>query len=345
MKLAILYLGSRGAGIDLTKLICSEFNKKNIPATLFSKENHTTNPSDNFVNIVMPKSRFLAFMGFRKNAAKKRIIQESKKRGINTLIIPMAHPWDLSFQKTLRAMGIRIIRIVHDPEKHPGDIWPRDKDILKLCNVDGILTLSHYTAGKLAGTNARVIASCVPNLNQLANTQEQNFLGIFGYDLIIGRHKKYQNTKNVINWWIKLPTPVKQNRKLLIAGEINKKTSAQYKDFKDVIFYEKWLSVKEFNSILENADRVLCLYVEASQSGIITAAQNKKIPVLASNVGGLSEQIELFGGGLIADVHDKNDWQEKYHEINLGKISRYKQKNMTQMFLKDLFTLIKSVRI
>jgi glycosyltransferase involved in cell wall biosynthesis len=63
----------------------------------------------------------------------------------------------------------------------------------------------------------------------------------------------------------------------------------------------RWLSHDEMASILSRYDLVAATHTEASQSGVIAAAFGAGVPVIATPVGGLVEQVTPGVTGIVAD--------------------------------------------
>jgi glycosyltransferase involved in cell wall biosynthesis len=286
----------------------------------------------------------MAALGVGRGKAFKRILEECRDKNIKIILVPMAHPWDLWFQDELKMHAIKLIRIIHDAERHPGDLWPRSTDIRKMCRAESVVTLSSFTASRLGKYKAKIFVSCHPELqyvSSIVNSEKEN--KNFPYDLIIGRQKKYQNTFKVVKWWAKLPENTKMNRKLIVAGKLNFKTRIALVGTKNVSFENRWLSDGDFGNLVSNASRIVCIYKEASQSGIVSAAQSKKVPVLVSNVGGLPEQIEKFGGGRIAALESQADWQSQYESLSSADIFGEKQQSATIIFMQSILESIEFV--
>jgi glycosyltransferase involved in cell wall biosynthesis len=341
-RIGILYLGSNGAGVNFAKLLSKEFPSYGREVVLFKRTNLLfDHPLLEMVNIDLPKRKFFAFLGAGQRKAFNKIKFECQTRNIKTIIIPMAHPWDLRFQSKLRSCGIRMIRVIHDPSRHPGDIWPTDSAIKSMCEVEALVTLSQYTASKLETDTSKVTVSCHPELQYSKGNRPNNHSSAqSNYDLIIGRQKKYQNTVQVVKWWARLPKELTNNRTLIVAGKLGLVPKFLLRKEKNVVFKNQWLSDEEFEKLILNSSRVLCLYTEASQSGIVAATQSLKIPVLVSDVGGLPEQIHRFGGGVIVPIRRQSEWQEMYSQLNEIAPASFKGESPTDIFMRDILKAI-----
>ena len=92
------------------------------------------------------------------------------------------------------------------------------------------------------------------------------------------------------------------NIKLRIAGngEITyEEKSLINKMQKNIELHIGWIDDKEISSLIEDVDMLILPYIEASQSGVIPLSYSFGKMVVATNVGGLSEQIYNNTGLLI----------------------------------------------
>ena len=68
---------------------------------------------------------------------------------------------------------------------------------------------------------------------------------------------------------------------------------------KNIELHIGWIDDKEISSLIEDVDMLILPYIEASQSGVIPLSYSFGKMVIATNVGGLSEQIYNNTGLLI----------------------------------------------
>ena len=73
-------------------------------------------------------------------------------------------------------------------------------------------------------------------------------------------------------------------------------------DMPGVTVVNRWIAEPEIPGILAQADILVAPYLEASQSGVIAAALAAGLPVVATPVGGLVEQVFSGHTGVIADA-------------------------------------------
>ena len=76
-----------------------------------------------------------------------------------------------------------------------------------------------------------------------------------------------------------------------------------YRDLSNVTIINRWIEDREVESIFLGHNLILiCPYKEGSQSGVIQVARDYGIPMIVTNVGGLSEQVENEITGLVTNV-------------------------------------------
>lgn len=63
--------------------------------------------------------------------------------------------------------------------------------------------------------------------------------------------------------------------------------------------FRGWVPEESIEGVVEGFDLLILPYIEASQSGVLAVAAGRGIPVIATPVGGLSEQVLASGGGVV----------------------------------------------
>lgn len=63
-----------------------------------------------------------------------------------------------------------------------------------------------------------------------------------------------------------------------------------------------WIDEGEIGSILDGFDVLALPYIEASQSGVLSLGVGRGIPVVATPIGGLKDQVLETGGGILSDA-------------------------------------------
>ena len=76
-----------------------------------------------------------------------------------------------------------------------------------------------------------------------------------------------------------------------------------------------WVAPDAIGDILANADAIALPYLEASQSGVIAAAYGARVPVVATPVGGLTEQIVDGETGTLAQSTSAADFADAVRQL------------------------------
>jgi len=99
-----------------------------------------------------------------------------------------------------------------------------------------------------------------------------------------------------------------KNVKLIAAGYCEKYyfDITEYKNCSYIEIANRFIPDNELVTLIQNALFVVCPYIDATQSGVVMSAFAFNIPVLATNVGGLSEYVEHLKSGYIVPPKDIN---------------------------------------
>lgn len=216
--------------------------------------------------------------------------------------------WDLAAIPTLRRRESRFILILHDAEFHPGDSYPLRQKILgwEVAAADALIVLSDHVA-QAAKRLYRFQADRIWNVP----------LGVssFGSDdpaprafpsnrpvrlLFFGRIVKYKGIGQLLDAYQILRKnghPVELD--LVGSGDLAP-YSSQLASLPDISIINTWVDDDQIARTLTRADIVLLPYIEASQSGVAAAALTAGLPIVATPVGGLVEQVQHCQTGIIA---------------------------------------------
>lgn len=122
--------------------------------------------------------------------------------------------------------------------------------------------------------------------------------------------------------------------KVIIAGKSNSKSRYLFKKLSkiDNVYLDiRNLTNDEFTAYLKVSDVVILPYKNISQSGLLLSAIFEKVPVLVSNVGGLSEPFEIGQIGWILDELNEATLA-KYMEflvLNKNRVKDIKNNSLT----------------
>jgi len=122
--------------------------------------------------------------------------------------------------------------------------------------------------------------------------------------LFFGRIREYKGLEVLISAFPIIKNAVPQ-AKLLIVGEGDiAPYRSKLSELQDVEVINRWINDDEVNEIFLKSNILVLPYIDSTQSGIIPIAYMFKIPVVATKVGGIPEQIEDGRTGLLVNPGD-----------------------------------------
>ena len=150
--------------------------------------------------------------------------------------------------------------------------------------------------------------------------------------LFFGRIDKYKGIENLLRAY---QCVSENNLPLVIAGggELSSEEKELYSQSKNVMLLNRFISDSEMLWMLKNALCVVLPYIEASQSGVLPIAYYYGVPVIVSDVPGLTQFVENGTTGIVASdvkalaeamditnrgvLGDMGNNAKKYYEDNL----------------------------
>jgi glycosyltransferase involved in cell wall biosynthesis len=206
----------------------------------------------------------------------------------------------------LRGRGRRIIFGLHDPEFHPGE-WTWFKAAARFAGIscsDGLLTWS-----KAAQTvvRQRLRSSHMPCFASVHGAygepvSEPRSLKPEGPVTLafFGRIQPYKGVDLLLSAVQMLEETAAGRYQLVIYGEGRLPSDPDPATMSQVEVHNRWVEDAEVSSILRGVDIMVLPYVEASQSGVLALAMAAGVPSVVTPVGGLAEQINGSGAGVVA---------------------------------------------
>ena len=125
-----------------------------------------------------------------------------------------------------------------------------------------------------------------------------------GRFLCFGRIRRYKGLNNLIEIIKRTPEIIYH-----IVGEPDEESMTyveELRSYHNVILQAEEVSDEEMHRVFENADWVVLPYAAATQSGVIVDAYRLSRPVIAFNVGAISEQVEDGKTGFLVPEGDVN---------------------------------------
>lgn len=350
MRISIIYLGRRGAGGKISFELARALSRVQDVFVVLSRQAENLNGWGNLlverVEVHTYRGAVGALASLLFPAAIQRVAKMVRQATPDMLLFPLFHPWNAIIQRKLSMLPSVVF--VHDPRPHPD--------------------LTGWFYEKLENASIRRAARCVvmsealkPALVQRGVSPEKIDvipLGLFEYNtasrpkktpnayptlLFFGRVVPYKGVDTLLE----AVAGVAQYRPvhLLLAGEGNLKP---FRSLLNAIpsteIINRWIGEDEIASIFSRADLVVLPYTSASQSGIIPLAAGFSLPVIATQTGGIPEQIRHgYSGWLVqpgsaqalaemidhvlnhpmeAEAAGQRLYEEYAHQRNWNKIAR-----------------------
>ena len=307
IPLSIVYLGRRGGGAKIASLISKELaNSKifSITSICIRRDNELRSEYDQskltilFDNLLSIRT---ILKTTRYAITPKRLLADLRIKPTDHCLVPMMSPLGLLIEGILKLQGVKVIRLIHDFEKHPGDKWPPTfliKSIIK--RSDFIITLSHEIALKISSLNSNIRTSVYlhPVFDFDApiafRTQEKRYI------LFIGRIRRYKGVLNLLSAFSQL---FGNDIDLVIAGE----GKIRLKKQPNVTLINRWLKESEITELIQNAEVIVFPYLEASQSGFLPYCVNKSKKIVITPLPGLLEQVLHYDNVFVTQGFEARD--------------------------------------
>lgn len=144
---------------------------------------------------------------------------------------------------------------------------------------------------------------------------------------ISGVQNAYKGTDILIKAWASSPLLYNSDKCVLVI--MGKNAGINYdgvSSFSNVIIINRFFSEEEQRSLFDATDVLLLPYVQISQSGVLLSALPYRIPLLVSNIGGLSETLDEADLGWIIEAGNVDELANKliYLVQNHEEIKRIK---------------------
>jgi glycosyltransferase involved in cell wall biosynthesis len=306
--IALVYWGRLGAGAALMSQIAEAMARDARFDLYLSPSLNSELPLDFPAARLMPIRTFGGVPGFLARTLVlprtiRRLVHDLKARHIRAVITIMPHVWGLAFQRAAKQADIRTVLIVHDADPHPGERRPMLDRLVRreMQGSDRIVTFSNHVADRL------VLRGDVPE-NRIARLYHPIFR--FGAQpaaephkpfrlLFFGRILPYKGVGMLLEAFARLKAE-EMDISLTVVGRGAIDAPAKLMTQPGLTIRTGWVAPDAIGGILAGADAIALPYLEASQSGVVAAAFGAGLPVVATPVGGLKEQVEDGATGVLA---------------------------------------------
>ncbi len=317
MRLLLWYWGRRGGGAQFTLGLARALAARpGIDIALSVSAQCELAPEFRALGVPMEEvETYSGLLGFAAALpripflARRLVAQAKGRQGVDAVISGMTHLFTPLVAPALARAGIAFIPVVHDAAPHPGDFalawdWRLGQEL-------GVAR----AAVALSGPVAAALAVRVPGLPIIRMALPALLASGPGAPLplvpfppagdgprllFFGRFRAYKGL-DLLRDAFAIFRAMHPAASLRVVGEGDAEACAPgLAALPGVSVETRWVAEAEIPGLLAGADAVVLPYREASQSGIAPQALAMGIPLVATPVGGLTEQVLEGAGGLVA---------------------------------------------
>jgi glycosyltransferase involved in cell wall biosynthesis len=312
-RVMLLYWGRRGLSRLVVEVARATLASETLSATLsVSRQNENFAAFTELGDGVMLVDTFATHLGalmqaWRVPIIRKRLLRHIAAHRPQVVIELMPHVWSSFIAPAIKSAGVRYVTVVHDADPHPGD--HRTATVQWLAKrtrrqADLIVTLSGAVAGRLLAERQvphdKICTLFHPDLDfagrhVLEPPRPGEPLRLFFF----GRIMPYKGLPLFLDMVDKLREDgiVVQ---VGVFGEGSLGPCARRLSAMGAEVINRWLTEVEIGALLPRFHAIVLSYVEASQSGVAAAAFGAGLPVIATPVGGIVEQVQDGINGVLA---------------------------------------------
>ena len=225
---------------------------------------------------------------------------------IDLVVCTMPAIWDMAVLKVIRDLNLPFIVVVHDATPHPGDSYPfRHLGMRReMAAADGLIVLSNHVKQQVMARHPIPEDSIwtmphgafefgAKHHRQLDHSRPIRLL-------FLGRIVAYKGLDLLLDAYRLLKEQgANVTLEVMGSGDISP-YSAQLDALSGVTLINQWVDEGDIGAALSRNDVMVLPYREASQSGVAASAATAGMPMIATPVGGLTEQVVDGMTGVIA---------------------------------------------
>lgn len=314
MNISVIYLGTKGAGpiysFEMVReLVRRNYNIQCIISSYIENYNRwaklaVDNSNIELITVDTYRDKKEFFFSLFKFSLFHKLIKAINSFHPSYIYVPMAFMWEFMIIPFVSKKVIKI-KTMHDVIAHSGKYQSlfQLKINLSYRYYDKFVILSELFRRFLINkgiSDSNIIHIPHANFDYYSNSLFVSSSTPKQIIVFFGTISKYKGIDRLLSAFSKLHKDY-PNYKLLIAG---KGDMHPYKELlkdieNNVILYNRWIDDEEVSEIIQQIDFLVLPYIDASQSGVIPLAYSFEKPVIATNVGGLSEQVTEETGILV----------------------------------------------
>lgn len=300
-----LYWGRRGAGgrLLLDLALAAQRDPRNKVIVSVSRSAELFDEFRVFgprLHVARTFDRALGSLSLRRIVALRNEIREIiREEEVNAVVTVMSHVWSPAIAPIFRRAKVPYAVIVHDGVPHPGD---RTGSLNRWLFRDArqaniVVTLSHHVEQLLLnrGGTQRIICLFHPHLSHGVSSTTHDKVRF----LFFGRIMPYKGLALFVAALERLKTEGHAFEAGVFGEGDLRPVEARLRHL-GVEVVNRWIAESEIAGIFSRFDVTVASHVEASQSGVVSVSLGNGVPVIATPVGGMVEQISDGRTGLLS---------------------------------------------
>lgn len=316
MRAVVIYLGRKGGGAlysyEMTKALSSKINvlyivskqAENIEEIRkLSKGNFELYEMDTYTDI---NSLILSTLKITKFFRLKKRVLSFKP---DVIYYPMSHTWTFIINFFLK--GFKKVLTIHDPINHLGEESIISSIIRKLeiKQCDRFVILSRVFVDELVRQGIKTEdISVIPH--GIFDNYKRTIYGKKEYQkrlLFFGRISEYKGIGVLLEAFKLIKKEISDASLIVVGSGDISKYEELIRETDGIRIVNKWIADEDVEKYFTQADILVVPYIDASQSGVILTGYGFSMPVIATNIGGLPEQVINNKTGILVEPNNIDD--------------------------------------
>ncbi len=251
----------------------------------------------------------------------RKIVKKIKSLSVNTIYFESEHIWNAFIMKMLGKKYIKV-EVIHDVIPHS------DSKGKKLANKVTCKLADKVVIRNLKYKNDLMKIYKVPEekiiyLPLWRYYPNYKFVPESSGFLFFGRIRKYKGINEMLKIAINCP-----NIQFKVVGapdDESKSIVEKLRELPNVIVVEKEVDDTEMEKYFRNSKAIILPYESATQSGVIVDSYKYSKPVIAYNVGAISEQVQNNYSGFLVNQDDIDQFCTKIKNMDEMKHEEYEK--------------------
>lgn len=236
-------------------------------------------------------------------------IRRIKKEKFDAIYFESLHVWNVAIMLAL-GKNIHKYQVIHEVIPHEGDSQVKGVDFMNkvVCKTADTIVLRNQKYVQDMVAQYKIDQSRVKYLELWRRYPEFTPPVHSGHFLFFGRINPYKGADNLLEI-VRLCPQISFD----VVGRVDPQMEQVVEELrkeKNAHLNNSYVSDEEMREAFVNADWAIVPYNSASQSGIIIDAYKYSRPVIAFNVGAISEQVDDGKSGYLVDAGDNKAFSE-----------------------------------